>query len=258
MKESTWQKGHLVGIITEPAVSKRRACLMVSAGLMPKFGPFRLYTQLARRLARDGYTTLRLDLGGIGDSGPSISASPARERTHAEIAAAVEHLTRSFAIDSIVMGGLCSGAEDSFRYAETDPRVSGVWLIDPFAYKTPGWHARHLAYRAMRRSLRALGVYAPLPIDTANRLVDYQYMPHDESSRILRALVDRHARAHFVYTGGAHDHFNHAGQLAAMYPDIPLGDRVTVDYFSFTDHTQVFGEDRDRVIDAIGDRLASW
>ena len=51
----------LAGIVTAAATSStsaRGACVLVNAGLVPKHGPFRLYTELARRLARAGYTTL--------------------------------------------------------------------------------------------------------------------------------------------------------------------------------------------------------
>lgn len=59
---------HLAGISTEPeGRAPRDELLLINAGLPPKFGPFRPYAKLARRLARDGRRTLRFDLGGIGD-----------------------------------------------------------------------------------------------------------------------------------------------------------------------------------------------
>jgi len=64
------EDGHLAGIVTEPAhaPANRGTVVLVSAGLVPKFGPFRLYAELARRLSVDGFVTLRFDLGGIGGS----------------------------------------------------------------------------------------------------------------------------------------------------------------------------------------------
>ncbi len=48
----------------------RRAalCVLVNAGMVAKSGPWRLYVEVARRLAHAGVATLRFDLGGIGDS----------------------------------------------------------------------------------------------------------------------------------------------------------------------------------------------
>ncbi len=55
-------RGGLSGIITEPDGPARRVGLvLVSAGLSPKRGPFRLYAEVARRVARDGVRTLRFD-----------------------------------------------------------------------------------------------------------------------------------------------------------------------------------------------------
>ncbi|HEU4539281.1 MAG TPA: hypothetical protein VFS00_34405 [Polyangiaceae bacterium] len=270
MKESCAQFGqdrHLAGIVSEPAATPRRvACLLVNAGLVPKYGPFRLYASLARRLAGEGFRTLRFDLGGIGDSRQEYASLPLRERTQLEIGEAVEHLSSLPDVDGVVLGGLCSGAEDSFRYAENDERVRGVVLIDPFSYRTPGWRWRHLRHRVARRSMRVLGVFQPLapPANAAptgepkvRALVNYKYMEHSESSRILRTLLDRKARAHFVYTGGMHETFNHEGQLADMFEGIDFGGLVTIDHFPRADHTQPLEEDRRMLIDAIVGRLAS-
>lgn len=95
MKESCCRFGpreQLTGILTEPsAVPRSQAVLLISAGVTPKCGPFRLYTELSRRLARDGFRTLRFDLGGIGDSGQEYEQLPLAERSGAQIGAALEH-----------------------------------------------------------------------------------------------------------------------------------------------------------------------
>lgn len=257
-------RGELAGVVTEPdAPSRDVTCVLVSAGLMPKFGPYRLYTELARRLARDGFWAMRFDLGGIGDSRQTNTGRPLRERTAAEIRAAVDLVEARFGSGRVVLGGLCSGAEDAFRYAESDPRVRGVVLLDPFAYRTAGWRWRHIAHRATRRAMRALGVYEPIAARATiaqataseSSLVKYKYMDHDESSRILRALIARGARSHFVYTGGMNHSFNHDRQLGEMFAGIDFGGLVTLDHFPRMDHTQVLEEDRRVLVEAIRARL---
>jgi alpha-beta hydrolase superfamily lysophospholipase len=256
----------LAGILTEPpAPEPRTACVLVNAGLVPKLGPFRLYVELARRLAQDGVVTLRFDLGGIGDSQPGLPGLPLRERTAAELRAATLEVRRRYpTVREVIVGGLCSGAEDAFRHAEVDPGVTGVVLIDPFSYRTAGWQWRYVAYRALRRTLRAAGIYQPIEASpaatvdgTPRRVVSYKYMEHDESSRILRALIARGARVHFIYTGGQQASFNHKGQLARMFEDIPFEGRVTVDYFAHMDHTQLLEADRRTVVDTIAAWLAA-
>jgi len=256
------QRRRLAGILTEPESVRRIALVLVSAGLVPKHGPYRLYAELARRVAEDGFRTLRFDLGGIGESLPYDKSLPLRARTAHEIAAAVDHLCVEHEIEGVVLGGLCSGAEDAFRHAEHDRRVTGVVMIDPFAYRTPGWGWRHFLHRAGRRGLRALGRYEALPRDArgtgprgANRLVDYQYMEQSEAERILGALLERNARAHFLYTAGQRERFNHERQLGAMFPGLDFGNRVTLDYLPHIDHTQLLSADRRILVEAVARRL---
>jgi hypothetical protein len=266
VKESATQfgpEGRLAGIVTEPAEGAgRRACVLVSAGLLPKAGPFRLYAELARRLAQGGVVTLRFDLGGIGDSVQAHPGLALRERTELEIRAAIEHLRARFALDELTLGGLCSGAEDSLRAAAANPSVTSVVLIDPFAYRTPGWFWRHALHRAARRSLRALRLYEPperaLAADGAAppKVVEYRYMQREESAPILRELIARHARLHFFYTAGVREAFNHPSQLRAAFPELEFGDRVTVDFFPHLDHTQLLAEDRRTLVESVARRIA--
>jgi pimeloyl-ACP methyl ester carboxylesterase len=270
MKEFSCQFGdgdRLAGIVTRPDTPGRRAAfVLVTAGLSPKSGPFRLYAELARRLSRDGFLTLRFDLGGIGDSRPEDTNDPLEKRTGREIAAAVDYLTAHHELDDIILGGLCSGAEDSFRAAELDARVTGVVMMDPFAYKTSGWIWRHLAYRATRRLLRALWIHRPFVRSPAARttgpkgrrpLVAYKYMDHSESSRILRAVLKRRGHVHFVYTGGAREVFNHERQLKAMFREVEFDGLVTLDHVPHVEHTQLLEEDRRTLVEAIARRL-TW
>jgi len=267
MKESCCQFGperQLAGIITEPSARAARfGFVLVSAGITPKHGPFRLYAELARRLAEEGIATLRFDLGGIGDSAQSTVQAPLKQRTELEIRAAVDYLSEQRGLDAVALGGLCSGAEDAFRGAAVDRRVRAVVLIDPFAYRTPGWAWRHALYRLRRRTLRALGLYAP-PIATKPpreneraKLVAYKYMDRAESTRILSDFLERRGRAHFVYTGGMRDLFNHERQLCTMFRGLELGSSVTLDYFPHLDHTQLLAEDRRALTEAIARRLSA-
>jgi alpha-beta hydrolase superfamily lysophospholipase len=265
MKESCFQfgsGGRLVGVLTEPSEpAPKQGLILINAGLVPKFGPYRLYAQLARRLARDGVATLRFDLGGVGDSLQEASSRPLSTRTDAEVRAAVDQLCERHALKDVVLAGLCSGAEDAFRAAARDERITRVVLMDPFAYRTRGWARRHLAHRVGRRALRALGVYEPIVApQTAGgptRAVSYKYMEHAEAEDILRTLLARRALAHFVYTAGMREHFNHESQLQAQFPELDFGPLVTVDYLAHLDHTQLLQADRDTLIETIARRLGS-
>ncbi len=261
MKESCCQfgpGGALTGVLTEPTRPARRTVVvLVSAGVTPKFGPFRLYTELARRLGSEGFRTLRFDLGGLGDSAATHADQPLELRTGLQIAAALDYLAARFALEGFVLGGLCSGAEDSFRHAEQDGRVTRVFMVDPFAYRTAGFAWRHVVERARGRALRTLGVFRPLARNAATSLVNYQYMPHRESTRILQHLLARKVRLDFVYTGGMSRAFNHRGQLQAMFPNVDFRGLVGVEHLPRLDHTQLLEADRRTLIDTLARRLVA-
>jgi dienelactone hydrolase len=262
VKESCLQFGpdrRLAGVVTEPSGAPQRGLILINAGLVPKFGPYRLYTQLARRVAEGGVVTLRFDLGGVGDSLQEASARPLAARTNLEIRAAIDQLCERHALKDVALGGLCSGAEDAFRSAAEDERVTRVVLMDPFAYRTRGWGVRHVAHRVGRRALRALGVYEPLvaPQTAAGRAVSYKYMEHAEAEAIFRTLLARRAHAHFIYTAGMREHFNHPSQLQAQFRELDFGSLVSVDYLAHLDHTQLLQADRDTLVETIARRLAA-
>jgi pimeloyl-ACP methyl ester carboxylesterase len=233
------------------------AVVLVSAGVTPKFGPFRLYAELARELAAGGSIALRFDLGGIGDSASVYDGRTLEERTEMQIRAALDLLEQSYGVTKVVLAGLCSGAEDSFRHAERDERVTRVVMIDPFAYRTFGFSWRYLRFRARRRLLRALGLYRAAPRRQAPALVDYEHLPQPEARRILQGLLARRVSMHFIYTAGMHEHFNYAGQLRAMFRGISFDGLVRVDHLPRLDHTQLLEADRRKLIEVVTSALAS-
>lgn len=255
---------YLAGIITEPIRTEQkspapeRAVILISAGLLPMSGPFRFYTNLARRLAVEGILTLRFDLGGLGESRTIRSSKPLGERTAQEISTAIEYLLEQYpSIRYITLGGLCSGAEDAFRASSNDQRVTGVILIDPFAYRTSGWGWRHSIHRFTRRLMRASGFYHPIALRSScaslegRRVITYNYMAYEESSKILQKLLDRNTRIHFIYTSSMREYFNHKQQLAKMFPRIPFRGLVKLDLLLNLDHTQVLEKEQRILIEAI-------
>jgi pimeloyl-ACP methyl ester carboxylesterase len=259
MKELACQFGpraSLAGILTEPeGEAPQQALVLVSAGLTPKFGPFRLYAELARRLAASGFRVLRFDLGGIGDSAPTEDGHGLDERTSQQIAAALDFLGELGAYERITLAGLCSGADDSFRHAAQDSRVTELVLIDPFAYRTAGFAWRHWSFRARRRLMRGFQLWHPPERRSGSALVDYEHVPEPEARELMGRLVARRVAVHFVYTAGMREHFNHRGQLRAMFRGLELGRSVTLDYLPKLDHTQLLEADRRSLIATIAARL---
>ena len=265
-------RGRLHGVLTAPAAAGRAAptLVLVSAGFMGKSGPYGLYRQIARDLARRGVRTLRFDLGGIGNSDQVDTALPLEERTRIDIRAAIDFLEAQGAGGPLVLGGLCSGAEDSFRYAAEDERVRGVVMLDPHAYRTTAWRlrnllSRHFFNRVVYKLLRVtrlidLGEEARRASEAEGfegDLINYQYLPETEARRLLGVLIGRGTRFHYIFTGGRLDTFNHRGQFYAMFRGIDFAGLETVTHLPHIEHVQVFEEDRRELVRVVGDWVAA-
>jgi hypothetical protein len=267
MKEipcSFGEHNHISGIITEPELPGQQALILISAGLIPFYGPFRLYVEIARQVATHNVTTLRFDLGGIGESSVyHDKCNTLQKRTEHELRSAVNLLTYTYPqLKSITLAGLCSGAEDAFRYAGYDSRITGVIMIDPFAYQIAYWQYYHQIYRIKRRLMRFIKLYQPIPRKT-NPVVQYKYMEHSEANEILKSLMDRRVNLHFIYTGGMREKFNHPGQFKKMFPTInfeqyKIEDMLKIDFFPQIDHTPTEAVERKLIINAIIQHQINW
>jgi alpha-beta hydrolase superfamily lysophospholipase len=129
----------LFGIVTEPRLGdkRRRGVILLNIGAEHHIGSSRMYVSLARLWAGHGYTVLRLDLAGIGDSGTRPG------RPHAEvfppaaiddIRVAVEFMRSRYGIADITLAGLCSGAYHSLRAAIAKVPVSRILLVNPMNF----------------------------------------------------------------------------------------------------------------------------
>lgn len=274
MKTIACEFGHgnrLKGIITLPTSGKQlaTAVVMVSAGFNAKSGPHRMYSHLARSLADCGFATLRFDLGGVGASQTLNPGMPLRGRTLQDIQDALGFLQDQHGLNDFVVGGLCSGAEDGFHYADRDKRVKGVFLIDPHAYKTPMWSvrtmlSRRFLNRVILKALRVTGIAKlrhndPVGGEVAmfdTDFINYRYSSHAVASQVLGNLLGRGVLLHYIYTGGRAAEFNHRSQFFKMFEDIDFADRLTLDFIPHIEHTQVFQQDREELVNIICQRLS--
>jgi alpha-beta hydrolase superfamily lysophospholipase len=129
----------LFGIVTTPAASekRRRAVVLLNAGADHHIGPNRMYVALARRWARRGYTVLRMDFAGIGDSG-TRPGRPINEvfppAALEDIGDAIAFVRTRYGIADVTLVGLCSGAYHALRAAVASLPASRVLLINPQNY----------------------------------------------------------------------------------------------------------------------------
>jgi uncharacterized protein len=120
----------LVAMLHVAAPGAAKGILVVVGGPQYRVGSHRQFVHLARRLAGSGYPVLRFDYRGMGDS----DGDPRDfEKIGADVRAAADTFMRACpSLQEIVVFGLCDAASAAMFYAPTDPRVTGLVLLNPW------------------------------------------------------------------------------------------------------------------------------
>lgn len=126
----------LFGILSLPERPARRGVLVVVGGPQYRAGSHRQFTELARTLAQQGIAAMRFDYRGMGDSQGDKRDF---EAVGDDLRAAVDQFTAAVPdIDEVVIWGLCDAASAAMFYAGSDPRVTGLVLLNPWVRTTSG------------------------------------------------------------------------------------------------------------------------
>lgn len=133
----------LVGVLAKPERARQLAVAIVVGGPQYRVGSHRHFVQLARHLAASGFTALRFDVRGMGDSEGEPRGF---DQLDADIHAAIDALqSRTDMGTRVVLLGLCDGASAALMYLQRhhDQRVVGVCLLNPWT-RSPESQARTL------------------------------------------------------------------------------------------------------------------
>ena len=138
--------GRLFGILTLPSMPPCSApelpvFVFLSAGLLHRVGPYRLHVRLVRELAQMGFSSLRVDLAGTGDSPPRPGLTY-QQSVAADFEEILGVLESRLGRLPLVLAGLCSGADNAMSLAPKEPRVVGMVLLDPICFPDRGFRAR--------------------------------------------------------------------------------------------------------------------
>lgn len=255
----------LMGIISEPEGDKPRngapAVIFLNAGLLHRVGPYRLSTDLARRLAAIGYNALRFDLSGIGDSDIRADLLSYKQSAVDDTIDAMDFMFTEREKKEFVLIGLCSGADNAHRIALADPRVVGVVFLDAYGFRTPGFYL-HFYARRIWRSFFKVGkwkrlltrkyhqVRAKSKLESREEIFPRNFPPKEEARRDILQLIDRGVHLLYVYTSGVEYYYSYPRQFEDMLglklQDV--GDQLQVRYIRESDHVYTMLEDRANLI----------
>ena len=147
----------LLGIIAAPAKGQTApiGVVIVVGGPQYRAGSHRMFTLLARSLAAAGYTALRFDYRGMGDS----EGEPRDfESISQDIGAAVDALmAQSSKLKEAMLWGLCDGASAALLDVRSRPdaRLTGLFLLNPWVRSPAGLAKAHVKHYYGRRLLQA-------------------------------------------------------------------------------------------------------
>jgi serine aminopeptidase S33 family len=265
--EETLQFGEgrrLSAILTRPSVLVRDppelpVFVLFTAGLLHRVGPHRLHVRLARDLSRMGFSSLRVDLAGKGDSPPRPGLTN-EQSVAADYDEILRVLESRLARVPLILGGLCSAADDAIRLAPKDSRVVGLVLLDPVCSPDDGFSARAfvLKYTNTARYVAWLKRRFEAPT-TQPRGSQEQIHPLslrdaptlEQLREAFESIRERKGRVLSVFTGYALRYYNQAGQLGRVVGVDGYRQFCTELFWPQAEHTYTLDLHRRRLIEVV-------
>jgi pimeloyl-ACP methyl ester carboxylesterase len=102
--------------------------IFANSGMQNRVGPHRLYVVFARILSQIGYSVLRIDLPGIGESEGTITEDNFDAQNPDDTISAINFLKNTIKIKKIALFGICAGARNVLKAGSKDKRVEGLIL----------------------------------------------------------------------------------------------------------------------------------
>ena len=102
--------------------------IFANSGMQNRVGPHRLYLVFARILSQIGYSVLRIDLPGIGESEGTLTETHFDAYHKDGVISAIDFMKQTKNIKRIALFGICAGARTSLKAGSIDGRVDGLVL----------------------------------------------------------------------------------------------------------------------------------
>ena len=260
MKESAVLFGDqksLVGVVSDPeGQSNGLGLLFMNAGFTHHVGPQRMYVRFARRAAEMGFTSLRFDNSGIGDSPRRADNLPFPDSVIKDANDAMNFLQSTRGIDKCVLTGVCWGADNSVRVCSVDPRAVAVAAVDFYAVPS----LRHLLRVYPRRLLarqswanlfrgessifeRTLGVIGGAVKSIKKEETAGDVLPSLPPPVVLEKMsqmIDRGVHLCFAYASGAVSYDQYTSRFRKRMNELEQTGRMEVKVFPAADHLFTF------------------
>lgn len=253
--------GRLFGVLTTPAEGSRHANVLpvfvfLSAGLLHRVGPLRLHVRLAREIVRSGFASLRIDLAGKGDS-PARTGFTNQQSVAVDFEEILSGLEGRLGPVSLVLAGLCSGADNAIRLAAREPRVVGMVLLDPICFPDRNFAARAVYQKYTNRARYALwlrriaGLTDPGEQKRSNPLALRDLPSRVQMREAFEAVRRRNGQVLSVFTQYALGYYNRPGQLGSVLEVADYSDFCTERFWPDSEHTYRTEAHRRRLMDEI-------
>ena len=265
------KQNSLFGIITEPEPSQNFACrpciIILNSGLIHRIGPYRMSTELARKLSLAGFIVFRFDLPGVGDNISKDSKLTYQQRILQDISSAMDAITKNYDVKRFVALGNCTGAINSHYIACADDRICGAVLMDAYFFATFKYWLIRIKEKSIK-SFRILSLRFTQPkgnIQTqqenneARELyqegIDYCKAPTKTEIRDdLKILMTKDVKMLYIFTGGHMYLYNHVQQHRSAFRSVNFKANMEVCFLDKMDHIYTLLRDRRYLMDII----VSW
>ncbi len=216
--------------------------IMFNAGVLHRVGPFRLWVDVARELARKKIPSLRFDIRGLGDSLSAESGVDLDERGVECLLETLNYLEEKFGKRQFIVLGLCSGADQAHPAAKLDARIRGAVLIDGYGYRTKSYHLNHHLMRvtSARRWKNVIKRKLGLGQEPGQLPPSLVVRDFPDAGRIQSEIIEflnEGRRLYYIYTAGVPEYFNNKNQFWEMFPKLKPHPGLSYSFYGESDHT---------------------
>lgn len=139
----------LFGVLSQPSDACEIGVVLVVGGPQYRVGSHRQFVLLARHLAAAGFTVLRFDARGMGDSSGEF---PGFENIDSDITAAITCLRNEVPeVRQVVLWGLCDAASAALLGRRALQEVAGLVLLNPWVRNAETFASTEVKHYYMQR-----------------------------------------------------------------------------------------------------------